>query len=165
MTKVLAGHQAPLFTLPDLGGAAHSLKEALHKGPVVVAFFKISCPVCQFTFPFLERLYQTYKGTTVTFWGISQDDAADTSEFCEEFDITFPILIDDESSYAVSNEYALTNVPTFFLIAPDGTVKVSSVGFHKGKLEKIDAELADATKRLKLPLFMPGEIVPASKAG
>src|SRR5579863_6651739 len=126
MTKILAGHQAPLFTLPDLGGASHSLKEALQKGPVVVAFFKISCPVCQFTFPFLERLYQTYKGTAVTFWGVSQDDAADTAEFCEEFDITFPILIDDESSYEVSNEYALTNVPTFFLIASDGTVKVSS---------------------------------------
>jgi peroxiredoxin len=165
MTKILAGNRAPLFTLPDIVGEAHTLDKALQKGPVVLAFFKISCPVCQFTFPFLERLYQTYKGASVTFWGVSQDDASDTVDFCKEFDVTFPVLIDDESSYAVSNDYALTNVPTFFLIATDGTVKVSSVGFHKGKLEKIDAELSDYTHRTKLPLFMPGEVVPASKPG
>lgn len=165
MTKILAGQKAPQFTLPDISGEPHSLEAALRRGPAVVAFFKISCPVCQFTFPFLERLYRTYKGTAVTFWGISQDDAADTAEFCEEFGVTFPVLIDDDSSYPVSNEYALTNVPTFFLIAPVGTVKVSSVGFHKGKLEKIDAELADYTLQTKLPLFMPGEIVPATKPG
>lgn len=165
MTKISAGHRAPLFTLPDIVGEPHSLADALKKGPVVVAFFKISCPVCQFTFPFLERLYQTYKNTAVTFWGVSQDDASDTADFCQEFGVTFPVLLDDESSYTVSNEYALTNVPTFFLIAPDGVAKVSSVGFHKGKLEKIDAELADYTRRTKLPLFMPGEIVPASKPG
>src|SRR5579862_1548473 len=163
MTKILAGAAAPLFTLPDLSGNAHSIADALKKGPAVIAFFKISCPVCQFTFPFLERLYQTYKGTAVTFWGVSQDDASDTADFCKEFGVTFPVLIDDESSYAVSNDYALTNVPTFFLIAPDGKVKVSSVGFHKGKLEKIDAELADFTHRTKLPLFMPGEVVPSTK--
>ena len=122
MTKILAGQKAPVFTLPDLGGAPHSLAQALQKGPAVVAFFKISCPVCQFTFPFLERLYNTYKGTSVTFWGVSQDDARDTAEFCEEFDITFPMLLDDESTYEVSNQYALTNVPTFFLIDARGKI-------------------------------------------
>jgi peroxiredoxin len=165
MTKILAGQKAPLFTLPDLQGASRSLALALEKGPAVVAFFKISCPVCQFTFPFLERLYNAYKGTKVTFWGVSQDDARDTAEFCEEFEITFPVLLDDERAYEVSNQYALTNVPTFFLILPDGTAKVSSVGFNKGKLEQIDAFLADFTKKTKLPLFMPGEVVPATKPG
>jgi peroxiredoxin len=165
MTKILAGAKAPLFTLPDMHGKPESLADALKRGPAVVAFFKISCPVCQFTFPFLERLYNTYKGTNVTFWGVSQDDARDTAEFIEEFDVTFPVLLDDESSYEVSNEYGLTNVPTFFLVLPDGTVKVSSTGFHKGKLEQIDATLADFTKRTKLPLFMPGEVVPATKPG
>jgi peroxiredoxin len=164
MTKVLAGQQAPLFELRDAAGTAYSLAEALEKGPVVVAFFKISCPVCQFTFPFLERLYKSYSKTSASFWGVSQDNALDTTEFCEEYGVTFPVLLDAEH-YTVSNLYALTNVPTFFLIAQDGTVTVSSVGFHKGKLEKIDAELADHAHVTKVPLFMPGEVVPASKPG
>lgn len=165
MTKILAGQMAPQFTLPDLEGKPRSLADALAKGPVVLAFFKVSCPVCQFTFPFLERLYNTYNGANVTFWGVSQDDASDTAEFLEEFDVTFPVVLDDEATFQVSNEYALTNVPTFFYIQPDGKVVVSSVGFHKGKLEKIDALLADHTRRTKLPLFMPGEVVPATKPG
>ena len=37
----------------------------------------------------------------------------------------------DEDGYPASNEYGLTNVPTFYLIAPDGTVQVDSVGFGK----------------------------------
>ena len=32
MTKILAGHQAPLFTLPDLGGAAHSSQRGAAQG-------------------------------------------------------------------------------------------------------------------------------------
>ena len=164
MTNVLAGQKAPLFELRDAAGNEYSLAEALKKGPVVIAFFKISCPVCQFTFPFLERLYKTYKNGSITLWGISQDNALDSADFCEEYGVTFPVLLDDDH-YTVSNLYALTNVPTFFLIAEDGTVLVSSVGFNKGKLEKIDAVFADHTHVPKVPLFMPGEVVPASKPG
>lgn len=164
MTKILSGQRAPDFSLRDAAGDAYSLSEALKKGPVVVAFFKISCPVCQFTFPFLERLYKTYSGPNVSFWGISQDDALDTRDFAEEFGVTFPMLLDDER-YTISNLYGLTNVPTFFLVAQSGEVIVSSVGFDKAKLQRIDNELADHTTRPHAPLFMPGEVVPSHKPG
>src|SRR2546427_9954549 len=116
MTKVLAGHQAPTFALNGTNGQPFSLADALRKGPVVAAFFKISCPVCQFTLPFLERLYKRYGSDGVAFLGISQDDARDTKDFAKEFGVTFPMLIDDEDGYLVSNAYGLTNVPTIFLI-------------------------------------------------
>jgi peroxiredoxin len=164
MTKVLAGQIAPDFTLRDAAGNEYSLSDALKSGPVVVAFFKISCPVCQFTFPFLERLYKTYRGPKLHFWGISQDDALDTRDFAEEFGITFPLALDDED-YTVSNLYGLTNVPTFLMIAQSGEVLVSSVGFDKAKLQRIDNELADHTVRPHAPLFMPGEVVPEHKPG
>jgi peroxiredoxin len=164
MTKVQAGNAAPTFTLPGTNEKSYSLAEASKKGPVVAAFFKISCPVCQFTFPFLERLYQTYGDSNVTFWGISQDDAADTMEFCAEYGIKFPVLIDGDG-YPVSNQYSLTNVPTIFLIAVDGKVSVSSVGFSKADLEKIATEVARASGRPVQPLFRPGEAVPDYKPG
>ncbi|SRR5712692_1547304 len=163
MTKVLAGHQAPSFALNGVNGRGFSLGDALQRGPVVAAFFKISCPVCQFTFPFLERLYNAY-GSDASFWAISQDDARDTKEFCEEYGVTFPALL-DEDGYPVSNQYGLTNVPTVFLIAPDGTVKVSSVGFSRADLEQISAELARHTKKPPATIFRPGEVVPEDKPG
>jgi peroxiredoxin len=136
----------------------------LKRGPVVAAFFKVSCPVCQFTFPFLERLFKTYGSDRATFWAISQDDARDTRDFCTEYGVTFPALIDDDG-YPASNEYGITNVPTFYLIAPDGSVQIDSVGFGKQALEKISGELARYLGRAVAPVFEPGEIVPDSKPG
>ena len=164
MTTVLAGHIAPKFFLNGVGGKSFLLEAALKKGPVVAAFFKITCPVCQFTFPFLERLHKAYGGERVNLVGISQDDARDTREFCEEYDITFPTVV-DEDGYPVSNQYGLTNVPTVLLINPDGKVAVSSMGFSKADLEEINAALARAAGRAPAPLFRPDEVVPDYKPG
>jgi peroxiredoxin len=165
MTHILAGNTAPEFSLKSLDNKEYFLNTLLERGPVVAAFFKISCPVCQFTFPFLERLYKRYGGDGVTFLGVSQDDAQSTAKFTKEYGVTFPILVDDENGYVASNAYGLTSVPTIFLIDTDGTVKVSCMGFDKKDLEKIAAELAERKKISLAPLFRPDEIVPANKPG
>jgi peroxiredoxin len=152
--------------LKGLDGKSYSL-EALHeKGPVVAAFFKISCPVCQFTFPILQRLYQRYGDESVTFLGISQDDAKATAGFAREYGATFPMVLDEkEKGYLASNAYGLTNVPTIFLIDADGTVRIGSMGFVKDDLERIAAELAERRKMAPSPLFRSNEPVPANKPG
>jgi len=166
MTNIVAGNMAPGFSLKALDGNEFSLSNLLQKGPAVVAFYKISCPVCQFTFPFLERLYQRYGGDGVTIVGISQDNAKDTKEFAKEFGIAFPMLLDEkEKRYAVSNAYGLTSVPTIFLIAPDGMVKISCMGFDKTDLESIAAALAARKKLPPAALFRAEESVPAHKPG
>lgn len=164
MTHIVAGDMAPGFSLEGLDGKTYSLASLMERGPVVAAFFKISCPVCQFTFPFLERLYQRYGGNDVSFLAISQDDSRATKKFAAEFGVTFPMLL-DEDGYPVSNGYGLTNVPTIFLIDTEGVVKVSGMGFNKQDLEAIAAELAERKKIALTPLFTPGENVPASKPG
>ncbi len=126
----------------------------------------VSCPVCQFTFPFLQRLYQRYGDSGVTFLGISQDDAKDTASFAREYGATFPMVLDEkDKGYPASNAYGLTNVPTILLIDADGKVRVSSMGFVKDDLERIAAELAQRRKIAPSPLFRPNESVPANKPG
>jgi peroxiredoxin len=166
MTHVIAGQTAPGFSLKGLDGKSYSLEALREKGPVVAALFKISCPVCQFTFPFLQRLYQRYGDDSVTFLGISQDDAKATAGFAREYGATFPMLLDEkEKGYPASNAYGLTSVPTIFLIDADGKVRVSSMGFVKDDLERIAAELAEQRKVAPAPLFRPNESVPANKPG
>ncbi len=164
MSKIRAGDTAPNFELNDTQGKRVSLHEALSRGPVVTVFFKVSCPTCQFTFPFLQRLFQTYGSEHATFLAISQDDAADTREFWAEYGVGFTALVDEED-YPASNEYGITNVPTFYLIAPDGSVQVDSVGFGKKALEKIAEELARFQGRASVPLFKPSEVIPDAKPG
>jgi len=166
MTNIVAGNVAPGFSLKALDGKEYSFEELIQRGPVVAAFFKISCPVCQFTFPFLERIYKRYGGDGVTFLGISQDDAKETKEFAKEFGVTFPILLDQkEKNYPASNAYGLTNVPTIFLIETDGTVKISCMGFDKKDLESLVAALAEHRKVAPAALFRNEESVPAHKPG
>ena len=166
MTHVTAGQTAQGFSLKGLDEKSYSLEALREKGPVVAAFFKVSCPVCQFTFPFLQRLYERYGSDGVAFLGISQDDAKATTGFAREYGVTFPMALDEkEKAYPASNAYGLTNVPTIFLVDEDGTVRVSSMGFVKADLEKIAAELAERRKIAPAPLFQPNESVPANKPG
>jgi peroxiredoxin len=166
MTHIVAGNMAPEFSLKALDAKEYSLQELIQRGPAVAAFFKVSCPVCQFTFPFLERLYERYGGDGVTFLGISQDDERATKDFAKEFGVTFPMVLDPkEKNYAASNAYGLTNVPTIFLVETDGTVKISCMGFDKKDLESIAGELAERRKIEPSPLFLAGESVPDHKPG
>ena len=166
MTHVNAGQTAPEFSLKGIDGKSYSLEELRRKGPVLAAFFKISCPVCQFTFPFLQRLYERHGSDDVTFLGISQDDAKATAGFAKQYGITFPIALDEkEKGYPASNAYGLTNVPTIFLIDGDGTVSISSMGFVKNDLEQISAQLAERRKIAPAALFRANESVPANRPG
>ncbi|MGC2527492.1 MAG: TlpA disulfide reductase family protein [Candidatus Acidiferrum sp.] len=166
MTNIVVGNTAPGFSLKALDGKEVSLAGLLEHGPVVAAFFKISCPVCQFTFPYLERLYKRYGGDSATFLGISQDDAQDTMNFAKEFSVTFPMMLDEKKKgYPASIAYGLTNVPTILLIAPDGTVIVSCMGFDKKGLESTGAFLAERKKIAPAALFRSDESVPDHKPG
>src|SRR5260370_28969320 len=105
------GSKAPQFSLGDLDGTVSSLTEILSRGRVLLAFYKISCPVCQFTLPFLDRI----AGRPII--AISQDDADPTRRFQKKFGITMPTLLEPESEgYPASNAYGITHPPSLSLL-------------------------------------------------
>src|ERR1700675_108470 len=165
MAALPAGNKAPDFSLPALDGGRFSLQDALDKGPVLVAFFKVSCPVCQYTFPYLERIYKSQGDKKVTIVGVSQNDKRDTTAFLKEYGVTFRTLLEDPNGYAVSNAYGLTNVPTLFLIAQDGQIEISSVGWVKQDIEEINRKLAGVQQTPPVAIFNPGEEVRDFRAG
>jgi peroxiredoxin len=165
MAALATGTSAPDFTLPTMDGQQFSLREALARGPVVAAFFKISCPVCQYAFPFLQRIYDAYKNRGATIVGISQNDKKDTAAFLREYEVTFPVLLDDTHTYPVSNAYGLTNVPTIFWIAQDGEIEISSVGWVRKEIEQINQRIAEAAAGKMQPVFHPGEPIADFRAG
>ncbi|HKU19883.1 MAG TPA: TlpA disulfide reductase family protein [Terriglobales bacterium] len=165
MPALSAGKAAPEFTLEKMDGGKFNLREALSRGPVLAVFFKISCPVCQFALPYVERLYQAYAGKNVTVVGVSQNNKNDTAAFMREYKLTLPVLLDDTSSYPVSNAYGLTNVPTLFWIERDGEIGLSSVGWSRTDMEQINRWLAEAGRAEQAVIFSAGENVPDFRAG
>ena len=165
MAALVSGTKAPQVELKTLDGKPFSLTDELSRGPVVLAFFKVSCPTCQYAFPFLERLYKAYGQKGVALIGVSQNEAKDTAAFAKEFGITFPILLDDTHKYPASNAYGLTNVPSIFWIAQDGEIEVSSVGWVKADFEQNNRKMAEHGSAAPASIFKRGEDVRDFRAG
>ncbi len=153
---IQAGSRPPDFRLARLGGGEVTLAEIAATGPSLIAFFKITCPICQLTFPFLERIAAA---GTLPVYGISQNDADDTREFNDEFGITFPTLLDKEvDNFPASNGFGISSVPTIFLIERDGTVSRSIEGWQKKEIEWLGGQAGVSVIRAT-------ESVPVWKAG
>jgi len=153
------GDRAPDFELRTLGGESRSLKAILEGGPAVLAFFKVSCPVCQFTFPFLERIHQGAGQGQLQLIAVSQDDARATRDYNRQYGVTFTTLVDEAGKgYPVSNAFGITTVPSLYLIEPDGNISLASVGFVK-------ADIGTLAQRVGATPFRPGEYVPEWQAG
>ena len=149
------GDLAPEVSFFDAAGNEHSLNSLLAGGPVLLAFFKVSCPTCQLTLPYLQRI----AGKDVQIVPVSQDSAAATLGFSQAFGVQLPFLFDrEQDDYPASNSFRLTHVPAMFLVERDRRIAWEWTGFHKLQLEVV-------AKKAGLPMFHSGDIVPESKAG
>ncbi|HYX52332.1 MAG TPA: TlpA disulfide reductase family protein [Candidatus Limnocylindrales bacterium] len=161
----MAGVQAPEISLKSMDGQPFSLKEALKKGPVIAAFYKVSCPVCQMALPYVDRLFQAYdKSGKLTIVGVSQDGVADTKAFNREFGVSFPVLL-DEKGYPVSSAYQLTNVPTTFLISTGGEIETAIVSWSRAEMEELNQKLAAISGLAPAQLFRSSDRVPDFRPG
>ena len=152
------GTRAPDFRLAALDGGEFSLEDLLSRGPVVLAFFKVSCPVCQMTFPYLERIHAAV-GSALPLYGISQNDAEDTRDFSQRFGVTFPILLDSEDeAFPVSNAYGISSVPTLFVVERDGAISSVTEGWSRRDVTDLGARAGTSPLR-------PSDNVPELKAG
>jgi len=151
-----AGARVADFRLARLDGGESTLTDVLSRGPAVLAFYKVSCPVCQLTLPYLERIQASGR---LPVFAISQNDADDSRAFNRRFGVTMPTLLDaEENGFAVSNAFGISTVPTLFLVQPDGAVARVIEGWQKKEIEKLAAEAG-------VNPFREGDSVPDWKAG
>ncbi len=164
MKALDVGSKAPQISLPLLGGGTFDLSQSLSEGNVFLAFFKVSCPVCQYAMPFIERLAKQTTGKGLKVVAISQDDAKSTEIFLKSYGITIPTALEETAKYAVSNAYGLTNVPTFFVVDQRGVITESVVSWSKSEIEAIYHRHRDSHNSAQ-PLFRPEEQVADFRAG
>lgn len=154
------GTQAPDFTMRDQEGKEWILSKI--EGYRFLIFYKVTCPTCQLTLPFIEKLYQWY-GDGVNIFGIIQDPPNKAKEFMNNYGLTFPQLI-DAPDYPTSIKYDVQVVPTYYLIDPEGKIIISRESFVKKELEDLNHQLAQIAGKEVNPLFEDVS-VPAFKAG
>jgi peroxiredoxin len=161
MPQLSPGAVAPDFELADTNGKVHKLSDAIRSGPLVLVFYKSSCPTCQFTLPFIQQIEAKAGNQAGRIWGISQDDLKESVDFAKHFGFGFKILI-DEHPYPVSSAYGLEYVPAIFIVNPDGKIGLSDMGFSKDALKDI-ADIAVPAGPMQL--FAPDDKLPSRRPG
>jgi peroxiredoxin len=153
---------APNVRFRTTEGAALSTAEVVARGhslPVLLAFFKTSCPICQLTWPYLERLHRAYGGKAVHTVGVSQNDEDSSRAYYAEYGgATFDLLLDPEPTFAASNAFGVESVPHLVLLSPEGLVEDVFEGWSKARMEALGARFA--SKRVPfVPVVPPGDPV------
>lgn len=118
-----AGFLAPDFTLQTLDGETMTLSEQQGKA-VLVNVWASWCGPCRAEMPAMERIYQEYKDDGFTILAVNatnQDSLPNAQAFVDEYQLTFPILLDQDG--AVGEMYRVTGLPSSFFVRPDGTIQ------------------------------------------
>jgi peroxiredoxin len=115
---LVPGDRAPSFGLPDIDtGERVSDPWRDAAAPTVLAFFKVTCPVCQMAAPMVQAL----SGSGAVVVGIGEDPAPALAAYRERWGQTVATL-SEPRPYRVSAAYGLASVPSLYLVAPDGAL-------------------------------------------
>jgi hypothetical protein len=79
--------------------------------------------------------------------------------------VSFPALLEDPANPVVSNAYGISKTPTWFLIAQDGEIRLSSEGWVRTDVEDLNRRMAEANRTSPRRLFRPGEGFPEFSGG
>ena len=138
----LVGKQSPDFTLAMLDGGKVNLSQ-FRGQPVLINFWATWCIPCREEMPELVRAYETHKAEGLMILGLNltySDSLPDVQAFVSEFDISFPILL-DEDGVVTERSYQILGVPTSVFVNRDGTIERVQVGLMTG--EQIDKFVAE----------------------
>ncbi|HET6879519.1 MAG TPA: DUF2012 domain-containing protein [Pirellulales bacterium] len=119
------GQMAPALTGKTLSGEPFDLVKLRGK-PVLLDFWGTWCGPCKAATPALKRLYEKYgRDGKMAFVGIDLDYTAETAaNYVAEHGITWPQVATGSwgEENAVLRSFAVTSVPSFWLIGADGAV-------------------------------------------
>ena len=148
------------FRTTDSGSLSTKDVVAAGEGlPVLLAFFKTSCPICQLAWPYLERLHRSYGGKAVHVVGVSQNDADSSRAYYAEYGgATFDLLLDPEPTFVASNAFDVESVPHLVLLSPEGRVEDVFAGWSKARMEALGARFASKSVPF-VPVIPPGDPV------
>lgn len=131
---------APDFTLPSVpGGKPITLAD--YRGKVVyLDFWATWCPPCRRSFPWMDTLHERYAEDGLVIIAISIDGRRKLVErFVEQMKPQFLVLHDVDGD--VSKDYAISAMPTTYLIDRKGKIAITHLGFRDSGKEKIAREI------------------------
>jgi len=154
------GAPFPPITLHDAKGASLPKSD----GETLYVVFKTTCPTCEFTWPYLERLRQAAEPQGLRIVAVSQDPPDKAAAFNARLGSRVETAFDLQP-WPASDRLGVDTVPSFFRVTPDGKLAETVIGFSRDRMEGLAKRAAAAAGKPYQKLFRPGEQVPSTKAG
>ncbi len=123
-----AGFLAPDFTLQTPQGETYILSE-LKGSAVLVNLWATWCPPCRAEMPAIQKMYDEYKDQGFVVLAVNstiQDSASEIPIFTGEYNLTFPILLDQVGD--VSRMYQVRSLPSSYFINRLGIITEVVIG-------------------------------------
>lgn len=123
-----AGFAAPDFTLNAVDGKTYTLSE-LRGQAALVNLWATWCPPCRAEMPVIEKMYREYKEQGFIVLAVNmtyQDDPLAVAPFAQEYDLTFPILLEETGEAA--GAYQLRSLPSSYFINRAGVITEVVIG-------------------------------------
>ena len=122
------GFLAPDFELNTITGETIKLSD-LRGQAVLVNLWATWCPPCRAEMPAIDTIYNEYKDDGLVVLSVNmtyQDTRSNIEPFVNEYNLTFPILLDETGN--VGSAYQLRSLPSSFFISRDGIIQEVVIG-------------------------------------
>lgn len=122
------GDAAPSYTVETLAGEPASLED--YRGrPLLLNFWATWCTPCRTETPFLQSIYEDYRGKGLQAVGVSMDSPGsleDIRDFMTEMGVTYDVLYDPRQ--VGMDRFSLIGLPATYILDSDGEVRFVRVG-------------------------------------
>jgi len=119
------GKIAPDFSLTDINGNVHRLKDYRGKN-VFVVVWTTWCPTCKLEIPHLKELRAAFEEKDLAILSISNESPALLKEFATEQGLTYTVLSGGSNLEAPFGE--VQYIPSGFFIDREGRFKLATTG-------------------------------------
>lgn len=120
------GTRSPDFSLPTTAGTSVRLSD-LKGHPVLINFWATWCQPCRKEFPQLVHVSQRAADQGLLVLAIDAGEGrGSVVQFAQEFGVTFPVLLDAEST--VAHRYHVFGLPTSLFLDRDGVLRAQQIG-------------------------------------
>lgn len=129
---MLLDQLAPDFSLPKLDGSEVTLSQ-FQGQPVLLNFWASWCVPCREEMPVLVSAYERYKNQGLVILGMNlteQDTLPEVQSFVDEFEISYPVVL-DEPGHVTNDSYGLLGLPMTVFVNREGIVKRVVIGAMK----------------------------------
>jgi thiol-disulfide isomerase/thioredoxin len=139
---------AAALVLSAFAGSPARSAEEEDKSPIqtlqvtAVDFWATWCKPCKMALPEVQKLHEKYADRGLSVIGVSLDGPRNTPKvrpFTQQLGLTFPNVIDEKGDFG--RAFRILGLPTSILIAPDGKVVSTKMGYRPGEGERLAVEI------------------------